>query len=108
MACPDGARFTSDMFQTAVENFDLWEAGFCAFGTPLGDLAVGSIIYAGFGLNIYIRTGSAILPFILILILGGTILAQVWAVINAFAALLILVSAPLVLSAFVLMIDRRG
>lgn len=108
MACPDAAKFGTDAFQTAIESLDLWQAGYCAFATPLGELAVGSIVYAGFGLNIYIRTGSAIIPLILMLILGGTVLAQTWAVISAFAALVILVGAPLVATGLVMLVGRRG
>lgn len=108
MACPDGARYAGDAFITAMENLDLWEALFCPYATPLGELAVGSIVYAGFALNIFIRTGSVIVPFILVLLLGGTILAQVYAVISAFAALIILIAAPLVVSALVFLLDRRA
>lgn len=108
MACPDGARFSTDAFQTAMENFELWDALYCPYATALGELAVGSIVYAGFALNIYIRTGSIMIPFILVLILGGTVLAQVYAVISVFAGLIILIGAPLVVSGIVFLVDRRG
>lgn len=107
MSCPDAAKFGTDAFQTAIETFDLWQAGYCAYGTPLGELAVGSIVYAAFGLNIYIRTGSAILPLILMLILGGTVLAQTWAVISAFAALVILIGAPIVATGLVILVGQQ-
>lgn len=106
MACPEAARFNTTMFQTAIENLDLWEAGYCAYGTPMGELTVGTLVYAGFGLNIYIRTGSVILPMILMIILGGTILAQMFAVISAFAGLIILTGAPLIITAFVYGVTR--
>lgn len=108
MACPSGTRYTSDLFQTAMENLDLWEAGFCAYGTPMGELVVGTVLYSAIGLNIFIRTGSLIIPFVLMLILGGTVFAQMLAVINTLAGLVILVVAPIILTAVVFMLDRSG
>lgn len=108
MACPDAARYTADSFQAAIENMSLWDAAFCPYATPLGELAVGSIVYSAFALNIFIRTGSMMIPFILVLILGGTILAQVYAVIGTIAGAVILISAPLIISGIVFLIDRSG
>lgn len=108
MACPTGARYTSDLFQTAMDNFDLWEAGFCAYGTPLGELVVGTVVYAGIGLNIFIRTGSPIIPFVLFLILGGTILGQTLGVIGTFMGMIVLVVAPVVVTTLIMLLDRRG
>lgn len=106
MACPDGARFTAEAFDAAMQNFSLWDAGFCAYATPLGELVVGTVVYVAVGLNIFIRTGSLIIPFVLMLLLGGTIFAQMLAVINSFAALIILVVAPVVVTALVFLLDR--
>lgn len=108
MACPVDGRYTVDLFQSAMENLDLWEAMFCAFGAPLGEAVVGSVLYAAIGLNIFIRTGSAIIPFILALLLGGTILAQMFAIISSFAAIIILIVAPLVVTGLIFTLDRRG
>lgn len=108
MACPSAARYSTDAFIAAMETLDLWEAMYCPYGTALGELAVGSIIYSGFALNIYIRTGSVMIPFVLVLILGGTVLAQVYAIISVFAGLVVLIGAPLVISGIVFLIDRRG
>lgn len=106
MACPEGARFTAQAFRTAVENFDLWDAGFCGYATPLGELTVGTLFYGAVSLNIFLRTGSLIIPFILVLILGGVVLAQVYAVINSFAGLLIVVAAPIIATTLVYAVDR--
>lgn len=105
MSCPDG-RFGPDLFQEAMQEFDLWQALFCAYGAPLGELVVGSVLYTAIGLNIFIRTGSLIIPFVLILILGGTILAQMFAVINSVVGLVVLFSAPIIISAIVFSLDR--
>lgn len=107
MSCPTG-RFSADLFNTAIQNFDLWRAGFCAYGAPLGELVVGSVVYAAFGLNIFIRTGSLIIPFVLALILGGTIFAQTFAIVNQIAGMVILIVAPVAVSTIVFMLDRRG
>lgn len=107
MACPDG-RFTADMFNTAMQNFDLWDAFFCGYAGPLGQLVVGTFLYSAIGLNIFIRTGSLIIPFVLVLLLGATVLAQMVAIISTFAGLVILVVAPLVVSALVFLLDARA
>jgi len=105
--CPDG-RYTSELFQTAMENFDLWKGMFCAYGAPLGELVVGTVLYAAVGLNIFIRTESVMIPFVLALILGGTILGQMFAVINSFVAIIILFAAPVVVSALIVTMEKRG
>lgn len=107
MACPEGARFTSEMFQTAMEGFGLWDALYCTYATPLGTLLVGTVVYSGFGLNIFLRTGSLIIPFVLLMILGGTVLSQMLGIVGTFAGLIILTVAPLVLTGLVMMLDRR-
>lgn len=106
MACPTGVRFTAQMFETAIENLDLWQAGFCGYGTPLGELVVGSVLYGGIALNIFIRTGSLIIPFVLFLILGGTIAAQMFAIISTFGGLVIMLVAPAIVTIMVYMWDR--
>lgn len=108
MACPDGSRYTSEMFQTAMENFDLWDSMFCAYGTPMGELVVGTVLYSAIGLNIFLRTESVMIPFVLMLVLGGTILAQMFAIIGSFVGLLVLIVAPLVISMLVFTVDQRG
>jgi hypothetical protein len=108
MACPDVGRYSTDALVATLENLDLWEALYCPYGAALGELTVGSVVYAGFALNIYIRTGSIMIPLILVLSLGGTVLAQVYAVISVFVGLIILIEGPLVISGLVFLIDRSG
>lgn len=108
MACPVDGRFTAELFREAMDGLDLWQFAFCAYGSPLGELVVGTVVYAGVALNIFIRTGSIMIPFVLALILGGTIFAQAFAIINAFVALIILIAAPVVMTALVMSVGRRG
>lgn len=106
MACPDG-RFTTELFNEAMQNFELWEAFTCAYGAPLGELVVGTIFYSAVALNIFIRTGSMIMPFVLVMLVGGTVLAQMMAIISSFAALIVLIVGPLVVTALVFVLDRQ-
>lgn len=107
MPCPSGDRYTAEMFQTAMNDFDLWEAMFCIFATSMGEAVVGTLVYSAFGLAIFARTGSLIIPFVLLLILGGTILSQMLGIIGSFAGLIILVVAPLLVTGLIVMVDRR-
>lgn len=107
MACPTDGRYNADLFQQAMEDFDLWEAMFCVYGGPMGELVVGTIVYSAFALAIFVRTGSLIIPFVMLLVLGGTVLSQMLGVIGSFAGLIILVVAPLVVTALIVAVDRR-
>lgn len=106
MACPDGSRYQN--FSAAMAELDLWEALYCPYGVAAGELVVGAMFYSAVGLAIYIRTGSAIVPFVLLLILGSTVTAQMLSVISGFAALLILLAAPLTLTIIAWKLDRRA
>lgn len=108
MVCPVDGRYGADLFRQAMESMDLWEATFCAYGAPLGELVVGTILYSAIGLNIFIRTGSLIIPFVLSLILGGTILAQMFAIINTFVGIIVLLSAPIILTGLVYTFDGQA
>ena len=107
MPCPTSGRFTAEMFNTAMSNFDLWEALYCPFAAPLGALVVGTVLYSGVALNIFIRTGSFIIPFVLVLLLGGTVLAQMLGIISTFAGLIILIVPPLIVSGLIFFMDMR-
>lgn len=106
MACPSGPYRTDAAFE-AIGSLDLWEAGFCTYGVPMGEMVVGLLFYGAVGLTLFIRTGSPMIPFVLVLILGGTILAQMASVVSSFAAVLVLLAAPIVLSLLVYQLDRR-
>lgn len=107
MSCGTG-RFSAELFLKAMEDLDLWRAFFCPYAAPLGDLTVGTVVYLAFMLGIYIRTQSVMIPFILLLVFGGTVLAQMFAVISAPVAMLILIVPPLVVTAAIFLVDRRG
>lgn len=104
MGCPSGPRYTGGL--EAMNDLKIWEAAFCTYAVPAGELVVGLLFYGSVALSIYIRTGSMMIPFILVLILGGTILAQMVSIVSQFAAVLILLAAPIVLSLLVFQLDR--
>lgn len=106
MACPDGSRFTG--FMTAMQDLDLWQAGYCMYATPLGEAVVGSVFYGAVSLGIFIRTGSLTIPAILYLILGTTITARMLSVVSPMVGLIILLVAPILLTALIWNVDRLG
>jgi hypothetical protein len=107
MACPSGSRFTGFFDAMSGGAMDLWNATFCTYAAPAGELTVGLLFYAAVSLAIFIRTGSPMIPFALVMLLGGTILAQMVGIVSTFAAILVLVSAPLIVAVFIFKVDRR-
>lgn len=105
--CPDG-RYSAELFHAAMEEFAVFEAVTCTYGAPLGVMVVGTLFYSGVALNIFLRTGSVMIPFVLALVLGGTIFAQMFAIINAFVAIIILLAAPMVMAGLIFLVDRQG
>lgn len=106
MTCPDGARF--DGFGDALSSLDIWEAGFCMYATPMGPEVVASLVYSAVMLGMFLRTQSVAIPAILFIILGGTMLANMFAVIAPIVAFIVLVSAPIALTALIWTTDRLG
>lgn len=107
MGCGTGPM-SSSAFVDAMNQFNLWDAFVCPYAGPLGLLVVGTMVYSAFTLNIYIRTESLIIPFVLILLLGSTILGQMVGVVGTFASIIILVVAPLVISALIFLLDTKA
>lgn len=106
MPCGSG-RYGVEAFQGAMSQLGLWDAFVCPYASPLGLLVVGTMVYSAFTLNIFIRTESLIIPFVLILLLGGTVLGQMVGVVGTFAGLIILVVAPLIISALIFLLDTK-
>lgn len=106
MACPDGSKFNG--FEAAFNNLDIWKAVFCMYATPMGETVVGTLFYGCVSLAIFIKTGSIAIPSLLFIILGGTILSQMLAVVTPFVALIVLLAAPIAATALVWGVDRLG
>jgi len=77
-------------FGDYITNFEFIKAPTCTFADPVGFLVVGLIVYAGISLSIYIRTGSVLIPTVLILLTGGVVMTQLAAPATAVAGILIL------------------
>lgn len=71
-------------------NFEFIKALTCTYANAAGLLVAGTMVYGGVSLSIYIRTGSVIIPFVLLLTVGGAVLTQVAGVATAMATLLLL------------------
>lgn len=76
-------------FVDHMTNFEFWEAITCQYADPIGFLAFGLLVYSGVALPIYIRTGSATIPGILLLLVGGLVLPQVAGVAQPIVTILV-------------------
>jgi len=52
-------------------DFEFFEAFACTYTQAVGLFQVGLLLYGAIGLAYYIRTGSPVLPMIVILVTGG-------------------------------------
>jgi len=60
-----------------LTNFEFIKGFTCTFADSMGLLVFGMLVYGGISMSIYIRTGSAMLPLVLLLITGGVTMTQV-------------------------------
>lgn len=71
--------------------FDFVEAITCTYANSASLAIVGLIVFTAVGGSIYIRTGSLIIPFGILLLAGGAVLSQMAAVATPVAVLLLLI-----------------
>lgn len=74
-------------------DFEFIKAFSCTYANELGWLVLGLLVYGGITLSIYIRTGNPIVPAVLVLILGGAVLAQLPAIASP-VVMLLLIAVP--------------
>ena len=79
-------------FGDYLTNFEFIKAFTCTYANAAGFLVVGLLVYGGISLSIYIETGSVIIPFVLLLTVGGAVLTQVAAPAMTIAVLVLLVT----------------
>lgn len=84
--CDAGATFAEN-----IQNFEFVEAFVCQYGNTTGFAVLGLFVWTAVSSSIYIRTGSFLLPFGLLLMIGGAALSQMASVAVPIAVLLILV-----------------
>lgn len=73
-------------------NFEFIKALSCTYFNTAGMLVTGLMVYGAISLSIYIRTGSVIIPFVLLLLTGGAVTTQLAAPALGIAVLLLLVT----------------
>lgn len=93
-------------FGAYMAEFEFIKAPVCAYANSLGLLVFGMFVYGGILSSIYIRTGSLIIPMILLLLTGGVVLTQVPAVASPVLVLVIL-GVPAGLTALVYYLYSR-
>lgn len=62
----------------------------CSYANTVGLLVLGMMVYGGVSLSIYIRTGSVVIPSVLLLLTGGVVLSQVAAPVVGIATVMLL------------------
>jgi hypothetical protein len=72
-------------------DFEFIKALTCTYANSVGFLVMGLLVYGSISLSIYIRTGSVIIPFVLLLLTGGVVMEQVAGVAVAIATIVVLV-----------------
>lgn len=77
---------------TYLLDFEFIKALTCTYANVAGFLVVGLLTYGAISLSIYIRTGSVIIPFVLLLTTGGAVMTQIASVGTAIATILLLVT----------------
>jgi len=108
MTCPSGGLFRASQFTNAMQNLDLWQAGYCMYATPMSELVVGTVVDGAVSLGIFISTGSLVIPAVLYIILGSTITFQMLSIISPLIGFLVLLVAPIAATALVYNVDRLG
>jgi hypothetical protein len=64
-------------FTDYLTAFQFIQAVTCTYTGAAGFFVAGLLFYGGIGTAIYVRTGSIVIPTILILLTGGAVLSQV-------------------------------
>lgn len=79
-------------FNDHLTNFEFIKAVTCLYADTAGFFVVGMLVYGAVGLSIYIRTGSVMIPAILLLLTGGAIIPQIASPGVALAAIIVMAS----------------
>lgn len=74
-ACGDWTGETP--YWDALTEFNFGDAFVCPYWDTVGQFATGLLVWGGISAAVYQKTGSIIIPYILLLLLGGSVLAQV-------------------------------
>lgn len=64
-------------FVDYLTNFEFWKAVTCPYANSVGFLTLGLFVYGSISVPIYLTTGTIIIPAVLLLLVGGAVLAQI-------------------------------
>jgi len=87
-ACSDYGGQTP--YWDALNDYQFADAFVCAYWDTVGQLATGLLVWGAVSTAIYIKTGSIMIPYVLLLLLGGTVLSQVASVGVTLAGIIVL------------------
>lgn len=73
-----------------LTQFKFIRAFTCTYANVAGFFVVGLFVYGAVGLSIYIRTGSVMIPTVLLLLTGGAIMPQIASPGTSIAAVMLL------------------
>lgn len=73
-------------------NFEFIKAMTCTYASSVGFLVMGLLVYGAVGMSIYIRTGSVVIPFVLLLLTGGAVTTQLAGVAMGIVTLVLLLT----------------
>jgi len=76
-------------FFEALMDWNFIEAFTCAYAGSVGLFVVGTLFYVPMALAMYITTGSMMIPFVLLLMVGGAIVPQMIAPVPGFVSILV-------------------
>lgn len=78
-------------FQEYIFDAEFVQAFTCQYADTSGFLVLGLFVWTAVSSSIYIRTGSFLIPFGMLLMIGGAVLSQMASVAIPVAVLLILI-----------------
>jgi hypothetical protein len=64
-------------YTQALSKYAFGDALVCPFWDAVGQLATGLLVWGAVGTAIYIVTGSVMIPYVLLLLIGGAVISQV-------------------------------
>jgi len=73
-------------------DFEFISAFTCTYANVVGFFVLATVVYGAVSLSIYIRTGSVIIPFVLLLTTGGATMSQIGGPGQTIATIVLLVT----------------
>lgn len=87
-------------------NWEFVKAITCTYANVTGLLVMGTFVYTAIAGSIYIRTGSVVIPFGLLLLTGGAVMSQVAGIAVGMAAIVALLTGAAIVTALYVKFSR--